>query len=362
MIITEGFHSIGLTTISFLLLPIVDLFHFIQISWTIACIPCVFEIIDVISNMKNTTYHSSLSWILKKIKRETFAKEYNICMTIFTLLLQLTGIVLICLQIESVKMTIVYVFSILFIWIRYWENFVEIPQTDKTIYKFSLRHVKISLHYSREKISFITHTWKIVVTFGTMVLLFTTHSDDSDNIFKALFGGESHFVFSGFQKDITIGKASYNTRSSIIIVTFVHMICGFIMYKAGKTACIIRCQIVGFYLPIMTAAALSDIFFQQLYAGQLSANFGIPEFDIFHWDVHVHSSDDNLLYIASILLYASTFILLTKYNLKHGYRQAKTARYVYDVFYWWSELSVQKVSRIKRQKTQLANSKGCKTH
>lgn len=333
MIITEGFHSIGLTTISFLLLPIVDLFHFIQISWTIACIPCVFEIIDVISNMKNTTYHSSLSWILKKIKRETFAKEYNICMTIFTLLLQLTGIVLICLQLESVKMTIVYVFSILFIGIRYWENFVEIPQTDKTINKFSLRHVKISLHYSREKISFITHTWKIVVTFGTMVLLFTTHSDDSDNIFKALFGGESHFVFSGFQKDITIGKTSYNTRSSIIIVTFVHMICGFIMYKAGKTACIIRCQIVGFYLPIMTAAALSGIFFQQLYAGQLSANFGIPEFDIFHWDVHVHSSDDNLLYIASILLYASTFILLTKYNLKHGYRQAKTARYVYDVVY-----------------------------
>lgn len=281
--------------------------------------------------MKNKTYHSSLSWILKKINRETFAKEYNIFMTIFTLLLQLTGIVLLCLQLESVKMTIVYVFSILFIGIRYWENFVEIPKTDKTINKFSLRHVKINLHNSRTKISFITHIWKIVVTFGTMVLIFSSHSDDSDKIFKALFGGESHFVFSGFQKDISIGKPSYNTGSAIIIVAFVHMICGFILYKAGKTACIIRCQIVGFYLPIMTSAALSGIFFQQLYAGQLSANFGIPEFDISHWDIH--SSDDNLLYIASILLYASTFILLAKYNLKHGYRQAKTARYVHDVSY-----------------------------
>lgn len=281
--------------------------------------------------MKNKTYHSSLSWILKKIDRETFAKEYNIFMTIFTLLLQLTGIVLLCLQLESVKMTIVYVFSILFIGIRYWENFVEIPKTDKTINKFSLRHVKINLHYSREKIWFITHTWKIVLTFGTMVLIFSSHSNDSDNIFKALFGGERHFVFSGFKKDIIIGKTSYNTGSAIIIVTFVHMICGFIVYKAGKTACIIRCQIVGFYLPIMTAAALSGIFFKQLYAGKLSANFRIPEFDISHWDIH--SSDDNLLYIASILLYASTFILLAKYNLKHGYRQAKTARYVHDVSY-----------------------------
>lgn len=330
MIITEGFHSIGLTTISFLLLPILDPFHFIQISWTIGCIPCVLEIIDVISNMKNKTYHSSLSWILKKINRETFAKEYNIFMTIFTLLLQLTGIVLLCLQLESVKMTIVYVFSILFIGIRYWENFVEIQKTDKTINKFSLRHVKIYLHDSREKSSFITHIWKIVVTFGTMVLLFSSHTDDSDNIFKALFG-VGHFVFSGFPKDITIGEISHKTGSSMTVVTVTHIMCSFIMYKAGKTACIIRCQIVGFYLPIMIAASLSGIFSQQLYAGQLSANVGIAELDISHWDIH--SSDDNLLYIASILLYVSMFILLAKYNLKHGYRQAKTARYVYDVIY-----------------------------
>ncbi|VDI39098.1 Hypothetical predicted protein [Mytilus galloprovincialis] len=148
-------------------------------------------------------------------------------------------------------------------------------------------------------------------------------SNSSNGIFIALFG-DGYFVFSGFPKDIKIGLTPYNNRSNLTVVLILHITCSFIMYKASKTACRIRCQIIGFYLPIMTSAAISGIFFQQIYVGHLSANFGIPAFDTSHLDMNLF--DDNLLYPSSILLYISTFILLAKYNWKHGYTQAKTSR------------------------------------
>ncbi|XP_071142100.1 chitin synthase-like [Mytilus edulis] len=66
----------------------------------------------------------------------------------------------------------------------------------------------------------------------------------------------------------------------------------------------------------------------QIYVGHLSENFGIHAFDTSHLDMNLF--DDNLLYPSSILLYISTFILLAKYNWKHGYIQAKTSRYLYS--------------------------------
>lgn len=250
----------------------------------------------------------------------------NIVLTISALLLQVVGIVLLGIRLGSINMIAVYTFSILFISIRYWENFIETTETDnETSCSFSLRYLKIRLHDSRSKVSFITHLWKIVMTFFTMISIFLVRSNSSNGIFKALFG-DGYFVFSGFPKDITIGLTPYNNRSNLSVVIILHITCGFIMYKASKTACRIRCQIIGFYLPIMTSAAISGIFFQQIYVGHLSENFGIPAFDTSHLDMNLF--DDNLLYPSSILLYISTFILLAKYNWKHGYIQAKTSRYV----------------------------------
>lgn len=302
--------------VTFVVLPTVDAVSASVIYLAVIIIPTVCDIIDKTVNERRTnTSKFALCDELAKL---------TLIYPLAGLVLQIAGIVLIALHLETPWLIAVFVVGATLSSIKYWENYV----TFGSKYSILLRGLKRDLQRSRTKVTCLTSLWKMLITFLAVITIYSSIASDSTEGFKSLFNGGVSNITSIFGDNV-LGSNGLCNRQSAFVVALVNIVCSYLCYKTSKSVCVIFCQRLGFglpmlVLPIATTGTLIGLMHKPsiLYTDSC---------DLFFSDWYINAGDTlvekNLyLFIAFILLYLSVALITRHVWKSNGYRHGETSR------------------------------------
>lgn len=238
-------------------------------------------------------------------------------MSIAGFLCQIIALILLVFYINSGQLSFYLALSTILVSLKYWENFIFLGKDN------FVRTFKHELHNGRTKVTCISNFVKIIVSFLSVIVIYAIRSDNSMKGIRSLFNiGLSTFG------EYEIGQKENCERQVPFIIGMINIICDYLCYKAAKTACVIKCQVLGFTIPmfILPLATTSSLLLLMYYPEVLN----ISSCDIMFSDwcltgaLNVAENFD-LLVCAYVVLYVS-IILITSHVWKNGYRLGQTAR------------------------------------
>lgn len=185
----ETIHSVGLSILAFVILPVFDPASASVVYMSVAVIPSVLDVIDKLTSKQATQVSHSYPLCNE-------SKKISVVFPVIGAVLQMTGIGFIAWYIKHDLMVGLFVMASIFVSIKYWENFISIKQNSQNLKH--LKTLKFELQTGRTKVTCLVSVWKIFITFLVVVTVFCVRSNNSMNGFKSLFNHGMSTLYSFF--------------------------------------------------------------------------------------------------------------------------------------------------------------------
>lgn len=248
--------------------------------------------------------------------------------SMFGLLLQGAGIVVIFIYIYmegAWKFGLLYAVSVLFVSVRYWENFMHMGNEKSRFFP----RIKFEYQRGRTKVTCIANLWKIILTFIAVIAIFAIRANDSTAGFKSLFDNGSSMLRTVFGERV-LGDDLTCQMKVPFIVAIVNILCEYFCYKAAKTSCVIYSQIPCFSFPVFVLPFVSTLTLVGLMSRPDILKFDSCDLLFSEWcltnGIVELGEQCMLLIIAFVLLYVSIGLITRHVWKGHGYKHGETAR------------------------------------
>lgn len=286
----ETVHIMGLCLLVFLVLPAFDPITASVLSFLIVFFPGLLSFFSKFKfsskNLENIKRNSakvkngSTETKFKMTKTENNSTSHNIVYNVLPicgLLLLIGSIALIWHYIyinqnsddEKATLITTFVFSLIFVSVIYWENFLIFPpmksaddnetantNTDASNISKLKGFLMLYIRSRREKVSLITTIWKVGLTIAFPFLAFSLRSSDGIFDFKVV----KALAFHGSAKiktltgEVMLESQTYSSfgchSNDIELLVVTCVILGFVSFKSARFACRVYLQIWCFSLPL----------------------------------------------------------------------------------------------------------------
>ena len=271
--------------------------------------------------------------VLQERRKEEFtAKDLgkntsraSVVFPILGLILQIAGIIVIGIYMDSAWLGCLYAISVLCVSVKYWENFLHMGNEDSTL----LRRIKFEYQIGRTKVTCIANLWKITLTFIVVITIFAIRTTDSTAGFKSLFDNGSSMLRTVFGERV-LGDDLTCQMKVPFIVAIVNILCEYLCYKAAKTSCVIYSQIPCFSLPVYVLPVVTTLTLVGLMSRPDILKFDSCDLLFSEWcltnGIVELGEKCMLLVIAFVLLYISVGLITRHVWKVHGYKHGETAR------------------------------------
>jgi len=271
--------------------------------------------------------------VLQERRKEEFtAKDLgkntsraSVVFPILGLILQIAGIIVIGIYMDSAWLGCLYAISVLCVSVKYWENFLHMGNEDSTL----LRRIKFEYQIGRTKVTCIANLWKITLTFIVVITIFAIRTTDSTAGFKSLFDNGSSMLRTVFGERV-LGDDLTCQMKVPFIVAIVNILCEYLCYKAAKTSCVIYSQIPCFSLPVYVLPVVTTLTLVGLMSRPDILKFDSCDLLFSEWcltnGIVELGEKCMLLVIAFVLLYISIGLITRHVWKVHGYKHGETAR------------------------------------
>ncbi|VDI05627.1 chitin synthase [Mytilus galloprovincialis] len=325
VLLIETIHSIGISILAFLVLPVFDPASASVVYLAVAVLPSMFDFIDKWANARKKDGTKDKSKLFASI----YTSRISFVLPFFGFILQIAGIILISLYIKIGWLLGMFIISAIFTSIRHWENYVTIDGNSSKL--LMLLHK----HKGRTEVACLVSFWKIIVTFIAVIVIFTSQGHDSTSSFKSLFSSEISKLTTAFGDPIFGNNAICENRTPFIVAV-ISICCEYICYKASKTVCEINCQRAGFSIPltivpIATTLTLVSMMHQPDILKFSSCDLLFSTWCVKGFDQLVENCTE--LFVAFFVLICS-ILLITRHIWKvNGIKYGETSRMFVSNFY-----------------------------
>ncbi|XP_052079428.1 chitin synthase chs-1-like [Mytilus californianus] len=323
----ETIHSIGISILAFLVLPAFDPASASVVYLTVAVTPPLINIIDQLVNQRKEDDNENKS----KLYMCSETSMLSISFPLIGFLLQLTGIVFIAIYIKIGWLIGMFIMSVFFTSIDYWENFVAREGNSS---KFR-RRMRYELGKQKTKLTFIVSFWKIIVTCIVIMAVFVGQGQDSSSAFKSLFNtGISTLTTAFGNRRFGYNPICKNYTPFILAVT--NICCKYICYKSSRAVCVINCQRFGFSIPltiihVATTVTLIGLMYRPEILTFSSCDFLFSTWCIKGIDQLIGNCYE--LFVAFILLFISILLITRHIWIVDGFKHGEKSRMFVSTFY-----------------------------
>jgi hypothetical protein len=348
VIIIETCHSVGISILAFIVLPSFDPASASIVYLAVAVLPPILDIIDKVTNDKrrvnvtndeqtnttkeelNNTTNKPLNGrrsdnLLKKIFCNENAR-FSIMYPCVGLILQIIGIILIGIYINIDWLRGLFILAVLLVSTKHWDNFITISrEQDKTV---SPRHLKLIYQKRKTRITCISNLWKIIITFLSVIVIFTSRTTDSLTGFKALFNSGKSTLNAVFGER-EIGDSMTCQGGIPFKIAAINIVCDYVCYKAAKTACAIFTQRLGLFISMLLLPVVTTFTLVGLMINPDILKFDSCDLLFTEWclkSIDGIGTDYIELIVSFVVLYLSIPLITRHVWRVNGYRQGETSR------------------------------------
>ncbi|XP_071150061.1 chitin synthase chs-2-like isoform X2 [Mytilus edulis] len=255
----------------------------------------------------------------------------SLALPIAGLILQFAGIVSIIIYINIGWMIASFLLSVLFVSIKYWETFITMGE-DKVPF---LSALKEELHKRRTKTSCIISLWKILITFFSVITIFTCRGTDSMGALRALFNNGISTIYTVFGEQQMGHNPICQTRVPFLAAS-ICVICDYLCYKISKTVCVINCQRFGFSIPMVMLPIAVPLVIGGLMHHPDILKLESCDLLFSYWCIKDNSrlvNECTELLVAFVLLYISVLFITRHIWKSNGRKNGETSRIFVSPFY-----------------------------
>ena len=275
--------------------------------------------------------------IIDKVQQERRKEEFtakdlckdssraSVVFPILGLILQLAGIIMIGIYMDSIWFFCLYAVSVLCVSAKYWENFIHMGNENSRF----LKRIKLEYQRGRTKVTCIANLWKITLTFIAVIVIFAIRTTDSTAGLKSLFDNGSSMLSTVFGERV-LGDDFICHMNIPFIVAIVNILCEYLCYKAAKTSCVIYSQKLCFSFPVCVLPVVTPIALIALMSRPDILRFDSCDLLFSEWCltiVIVELGEKCMWLIIAFVLLCLSIGLITRHVWKcHGYKHGETAR------------------------------------
>lgn len=316
----ETIHSIGLSILAFLVLPAFDPASASVVYLTVAVTQPLINIIDELVYQRKENDNESTTGLY--MCSET--SMLSMSLPLIGFLLQITGICFIAIYIKIGWLIGMFIMSVFFTSIEYWENFVAREGHSS---KFR-RRMRYELHKQNTKLTFIVSVWKIVVTCIVVIAVFAGQGHDSLSAFKSLFNTGISTLTTAFGNQ----RFGYNPICKSVtpfILAVINICCKYLCYKSSRAVCVINCQRFGFSIPLIIVPVATTFTLIGLMHRPEILKFSSCDFLFSTWcikEIDQLIGNCNELFVAFVLLFISILMITRHIWIVDGFKQKERSR------------------------------------
>jgi len=358
VIIIETCHSVGISILAFIVLPSFDPASASIVYLAVAVFPPFLDIIDKGTNaccrnrvnvtnddqinttkeevnntnneeLNNTTNEplngqTSGKWLKKILCTDNF--KFSFMYPFVGLILQITGIILIGIYIKIGWLIGLFVLAVLLVSTKHWDNFITIArELDDTL---SPRQIKLIYQKGKTRITCLANLWKIIITFLSVIAIFTSRTTDSLSGFESLFNSGKSTLNAVFGER-EIGDSMTCQDGIPFKIAAINIISDYVCYKAAKTACAIFTQRLVLFIPMLLLPVVTTFTLVSLMVNPDILKFDACDLLFTEWCL---KSIDGIgtyyieLIVSFVCLYLSIPLITRHVWRVDGYRQGETSR------------------------------------
>lgn len=351
MIIIETCHSVGISILAFIVLPSFDPASASIVYLAVAVFLPLLDIIDKLYKMctnrkhrvnvtkdeqinttkeVNNTNNGELNgktcgkWLKQIVCTDNF--KFSFMYPCVGFLLQITGMILIAIYINIGWLKVLFVLAVLLVSMKHWDNFITIArEKDDTL---SPRQIKLIYQKGKTRITCLANLWKIIITFLSVIAIFTSRTTDSMSGFKSLFNSGKSTLNAVFGER-EIGDSMTCQYGIPFKVAAINIVCDYVCYKAAKTACAIFTQRLCLFIPMLLLPVVTTFTLVGLMVNPDILKLDSCDLLFTEWCL---KSIDGIgtyyieLIMAFVFLYLSIPVITRHVWRVNGYRQGETSR------------------------------------
>ncbi|CAG2190883.1 CHS1 [Mytilus edulis] len=319
MIFTEFFHTVGLCILVFFVLPLFDpILASVVYMATSFLTPCI-----------------DFGSIVYRVFKNRDLDLLRVISDIFGIILQIAGITLLARYLNDGLMFGLFLISVILVSLKYWENCVH----DKNSIIWQLQN-------PRPMETCIVYIFKVILTFGIIIVIYALKSTDSRAGAFSLFDDGQSIALSIFGGQ-TIDSNTICQYNIPFILSAINILCNFLCYASAKLACTINCQMVCFVPPLLLLPLLTTITIPVALGDPAMLTIGSCDLLFQDWCFNLGSMYDlRFLLSAGVLLYFSIICIVVPIWKDSG-KRGKTGGVFVAPFYCgiFLELSLLKNRR-----------------